>query len=161
MSSDTQCVYIFKGTKWHTWKVPPVWTWRSPSCSSPRARGGCAPVTRAASGCNEGSEAASEERASASQRALSNCLCRTTGLHSKPCKVEMFKGVENRVKSLDFSGRATLKQCPGFFGRKALRSSLRWKTFAPSLGRELIVNYPGNINLKQRFDDISDLVSSL
>lgn len=42
-----------------TWRAPPAWTWRNPGCSSPRARAGCVPAARAASGCTGGSAAQS------------------------------------------------------------------------------------------------------
>lgn len=40
-----------------TWTAPPAWTWRSPGCDAPRARGECGPAARAASGCTWGSVA--------------------------------------------------------------------------------------------------------
>lgn len=38
-----------------TWTAPPAWTWHSLGCCAPRARVGCGPGARAASGCTWGS----------------------------------------------------------------------------------------------------------
>lgn len=45
-----------------TWRVPPTWTWRSPGCSSRRARGACGPAAHAGSGCTWGSGGDTREK---------------------------------------------------------------------------------------------------